>query len=331
MSKTTPRPPPTDEVTDDDINLRSLRQMESTIDQILLNCGQCAVYKFSNTSNEWERKEIEGSMFVVHRQTPQQSYAFVVINRLNTTNMLQTIDRNFDINQTVPYLLYKNSQNEIFCIWFYNENDCKNFGQSLQKIIDKLSEENNHQSQPDILKKLFQMDLNDERSPLRNHSNGTAVIRTPATTGPTGQPQKISLQVHQLFEHTMAAQSVPQLPVIPSEAHNLEDSLLNDVITPAMLTSQARAKPPESEPNALPLSQSPMTLGGHPQVSISAIPVNPVYTHNYIGIGKEKPAGQPNHLTMEQLKQTLVHLLQNDADFLHSIHSAYVNAISKLN
>ena len=303
-----------------------------------------AVYKFSNASNEWERKEIEGSMFVVHRQTPQQSYAFVVINRLNTTNMLQTIDRNFDINITIPYLLYKNSQNEIFCIWFYNENDCINFGQSLQKIIDKLSEENNqhNNTQPDILKKLFQMDLNnDERSVLRGHTNGGAVGRASGpSNGPTGQPQKLSLQVHQLFEsHTMSAQSVSQLPVIPSEAQNLEDSFLNDVITPAMLTSQTRVitvKPPDADSiNILPHPQSPMTaMSTCAQIQTSApIPVNHVYTHNFNlpVASKDKSLGQANHLTMEQLKQTLVHLLQNDADFLHSIHSAYVNGISKLN
>jgi hypothetical protein len=31
---------------------------------------------------------------------------------------------------------------------------------------------------------------------------------------------------------------------------------------------------------------------------------------------------------MEQLKRTLIHLLENDADFLHSIHSAYVRGVS---
>lgn len=34
-------------------------------------------------------------------------------------------------------------------------------------------------------------------------------------------------------------------------------------------------------------------------------------------------------LSMEQLKQTLVHLLQNNADFLHCIHSAYLNGVNR--
>lgn len=41
-----------------------------------------------------------------------------------------------------------------------------------------------------------------------------------------------------------------------------------------------------------------------------------------------RPFGQqPSILTMEQLKQTLIHLLQNDADFLHTIHSAYKQSV----
>lgn len=41
-----------------------------------------------------------------------------------------------------------------------------------------------------------------------------------------------------------------------------------------------------------------------------------------------RPFGQqPGTLTMEQLKQTLIHLLQNDADFLHTIHSAYKQSV----
>ena len=34
-------------------------------------------------------------------------------------------------------------------------------------------------------------------------------------------------------------------------------------------------------------------------------------------------------LSMEQLKQTLVYLLQNDADFLHHIHSTYVSVLQR--
>ena len=311
------------------INLRSLKQMDAHIDEIVLSCGQCAVYKFSNSSNEWERKEIEGSMFVVHRQIAP-NYGFVVINRLNTTNMFQSIDHNFDINITIPYLLYKNSKNEIFCIWFYNENDCKNFSERLQQIIAKLSEVNNHllqtQSNPnDILKKLFTMDINAEERGLsqRTQLNGQN-SRMPIQPTVSAQPQKLSLQVHQLFESHMGAQA---MPAIPSEAQTLEDPILSDVITPAMLTNQSSK--PKAIPNeslSLVQSQSPIAFS---QQSIGVTNTS-VYNQTYLPlmVSKDNSKG-PSPLTMEQLKQTLIHLLQSDADFLHSIHSAYIQAIKK--
>ncbi|XP_054161488.1 mRNA-decapping enzyme 1A-like [Oppia nitens] len=325
-----------DKSDDNGINLRSLKQIDRNIDEIISLCGQCAVYKFSKDNAEWERKEIEGSMFIVHRLPPDE-YSFVVINRLNTTNMLQTIDRNFDINITLPYLLYKNTLNEIFCIWFYDENDCKKFSQQLNNIINKLSNESNSSTQlNDIFKKLCPVttmatvDNNgDESHKLasnggHNGQRSQTQVSTHVSTQivnqtPTAKINKMSLRVHDLFQ--TAGQT---MPVIPTEAfvQNPED-LDDDVITPAMLTNQS------SKTNAKEIGVQSSTVLNQPQTM--ALNVNTSYNQNFLPqlmVNKDKvpPSGV---LSMEQLKQTLVYLLQNDADFLHSIHTAYVNGVQK--
>jgi hypothetical protein len=322
---------------DESINLRTLKCIDDTIDEILQFGGQVAVYKFSFHLNEWERKEIEGSMFVISRKV-KPNYAFVVINRLNTTNMFQTIGHNLDTKLQVPYLLYKNANNEIFCIWFYNESDCLNVGHKLQDIITKLSQENSQSHAPteeqmnqhknDIFKRLLSVDLNSDEKSHRNssalHSNGQNCQQI--------QIQRRSLQVKDLFESQMASLTITSKPTLPQEStqpqpqpqQNFDDCLLNDVITPAMLTDQ-RSKPNEPS-NTLVQSQSPI---------IFAPPQQPVLTttafgHNYKPIVQSADRSQTvQTLTMEQLKQTLIHLLQTDADFLHSIHNAYIAAVKK--
>ncbi len=317
---------------DESINLRTLKCIDDSIDEILQFGGQVAVYKFSFLLNEWERKEIEGSMFIISRKV-RPNYAFVVINRLNTTNMFQTIGHNLDTKLQVPYLLYKNANNEIFCIWFYNESDCLNIGHKLQDIINKLSQENSqsqasteeqtNQHKNDIFKRLLSVDLNsdDKRNSSALNSNGQNCQQM--------QTQRRSVQVKDLFELQMASLTITSKPALPQEStqpqQNFDECLLNDVITPAMLTDQ-RSKPNEPS-NTLVQSQSPIIFAPTQQQPVLN---TTTFGHNYKPIiqSTDRSPTVPT-LTMEQLKQTLIHLLQTDADFLHSIHNAYIAAVNR--
>lgn len=322
---------------DDSINLRTLRQIDESISSILLFGGQVAVYKYSFGINEWERKEIEGSMFVIERKVIP-NYGFIVINRLNTTNMFQLIAHNMDTKVQVPYLLYKNAINEIYCIWFYNEMDCVHVSDKLQFIVNKLQTQENSQSNDnkgltcgqsknDILKRLLSVELNSSDSDKlqRNTTIVSNILANGQTLIPTqSQPQRRSLQVKDLFESQMASLSIASKPELPVELsqHNFDDCLiLNDVITPAMLTDHnSKSKTNTTETlNTLLLNQ---------KTTQSPIPFTPIATNYLSNSVSEKSGGIPS-LTMEQLKQTLVHLLQNDADFLHSIHNAYIASINR--
>jgi hypothetical protein len=271
-------------------------------------------------------------MFIISRKV-RPNYAFVVINRLNTTNMFQTIGHNLDTKLQVPYLLYKNANNEIFCIWFYNESDCLNIGHKLQDIINKLSQENSqsqasteeqtNQHKNDIFKRLLSVDLNsdDKRNSSALNSNGQNCQQM--------QTQRRSVQVKDLFELQMASLTITSKPALPQEStqpqQNFDECLLNDVITPAMLTDQ-RSKPNEPS-NTLVQSQSPIIFAPTQQQPVLN---TTTFGHNYKPIiqSTDRSPTVPT-LTMEQLKQTLIHLLQTDADFLHSIHNAYIAAVNR--
>jgi len=83
------------------------------------------------------------------------------MNRLNTNNMVEDITKNFQIQVSEPYLLYRNKIGEINGIWFYNVGEGENISQFIQKLVKSLG--SNTQSpnnstinvQPTKLQQLF--------------------------------------------------------------------------------------------------------------------------------------------------------------------------------
>ena len=47
-------------------------------------------------------------------------FQFVVLNRLSSENLVETIDDNFQTELTEQFLLYRNLQEEILGVWFYS-------------------------------------------------------------------------------------------------------------------------------------------------------------------------------------------------------------------
>jgi hypothetical protein len=194
------------------------------------------------------------------------------------------------------------------------------------------------QPKNDIFKRLLSVDLNssDADKLQRNSTNGQNSLQTQTQT--PSHPQRRTLQVKDLFESQMASLSIAPKPVIPQESsqQNLDDCILNDVITPAMLTDQSstRPKPNTSEPlnpiiQTQKISHSPIIFTQPQQQPI----LNTSYGINYPPVmpnmSNTDRCGTVQSLTMEQLKQTMIHLLQTDADFLHSIHNAYIASVNR--
>nr|CAD1838642.1 unnamed protein product [Ananas comosus var. bracteatus] len=63
------------------------------------------------------RKDVEGSLFVVKRNT-QPRFQFIVMNRRNTDNLVEDLLGDFEYEVQVPYLLYRNAAQEVNGIWF---------------------------------------------------------------------------------------------------------------------------------------------------------------------------------------------------------------------
>ncbi|KAF9599561.1 hypothetical protein IFM89_039211 [Coptis chinensis] len=49
------------------INLKVLQRIDPSIEEILITAGHVTFYKFNIDKNEWSRRDVEGSLFVVKR------------------------------------------------------------------------------------------------------------------------------------------------------------------------------------------------------------------------------------------------------------------------
>ncbi|KAK7847450.1 mrna-decapping enzyme-like protein [Quercus suber] len=105
------------------LNLTVLQRIDPFIEEILITAAHVTFYEFNIESNQWSRKDVEGSLFVVKRNT-QPRFQFIVMNRRNTDNLVENLLGDFEYEVQVPYLLYRNASQEVNGIWFYNPREC---------------------------------------------------------------------------------------------------------------------------------------------------------------------------------------------------------------
>jgi len=98
-----------------------------------MSSPQVAIYKYVGT--EWEKTNIEGTLFVYERKC-EPCFGFLVLNRLSTTNLIQPITKDIELQDKTPFLLYKTK--EIHGIWFYESNNCQKLFVMMNSVIDKL-------------------------------------------------------------------------------------------------------------------------------------------------------------------------------------------------
>ncbi|KAL6537892.1 hypothetical protein OROHE_012179 [Orobanche hederae] len=116
--------PNLDEKTTKVLNLTVLQRIDPFVEEILITAGHVTLYEFNIDNSQWSRKDVEGSLFVVKRNT-QPRFQFIVMNRRNTDNLVENLLGDFEYEVQVPYLLYRNASQEVNGIWFYNARECE--------------------------------------------------------------------------------------------------------------------------------------------------------------------------------------------------------------
>ncbi|XP_021892529.1 mRNA-decapping enzyme-like protein [Carica papaya] len=117
------------------LNLTVLQRVDPFIEEILMTAAHVTFYEFNIESNQWSRKDVEGSLFVVKRNS-QPRFQFIVMNRRNTDNLVEDLLGDFEYEVQVPYLLYRNAAQEVNGIWFYHAHECEDVANLFSRILN---------------------------------------------------------------------------------------------------------------------------------------------------------------------------------------------------
>jgi len=124
------------------MNLASLQRIDPFIKAIIMSSPQVALYKYVET--EWEKTNIEGTLFVYERKC-EPTFGFLILNRLSSTNLIQPVTKDIELQDKTPFLLYKIK--DIHGIWFYEQANCQKLFATISQIIDRLRKGHNGQKE----------------------------------------------------------------------------------------------------------------------------------------------------------------------------------------
>ncbi|XP_067250248.1 mRNA-decapping enzyme 1A [Chanodichthys erythropterus] len=116
------------------MSLAALQHYDPYITTLLDVTGQVALYTFNSKANEWEKTEIEGTLFVYARSASPH-HGFTIMNRLSTENLVEPINKDLEFQLQDPFLLYRNGNLGIYSIWFYDKADCQRIAQLMLQIV----------------------------------------------------------------------------------------------------------------------------------------------------------------------------------------------------
>uniref|UniRef100_A0A8C5R516 5'-(N(7)-methylguanosine 5'-triphospho)-[mRNA] hydrolase n=1 Tax=Leptobrachium leishanense TaxID=445787 RepID=A0A8C5R516_9ANUR len=130
-----------------EMSLAALRHRDPFISSIVDVTGQVALYSFSPRTGEWEKTNIEGTLFVYTRSASPH-HGFTIMNRLNMNNLVEPVNKDLEFQLHEPFLLYRNASLSIYSIWFYDKNDCQRIAKLMMEVVQLESERTKTRASP---------------------------------------------------------------------------------------------------------------------------------------------------------------------------------------
>ncbi|CAF0876288.1 unnamed protein product [Rotaria sp. Silwood1] len=124
------------------INLQALQNRDPYISKIVDQAQRVCVYKFIAEKREWERKDLEGTLFVYERIC-KPYHGFVILSTVSRETFVQIIKPSMEFKHTPTYeafLQYKVDVGDIYGIWFISKNDCPRVTECLKSLTQKAKE-----------------------------------------------------------------------------------------------------------------------------------------------------------------------------------------------
>ncbi|WOL15657.1 mRNA-decapping enzyme-like protein [Canna indica] len=342
------------------LNLTVLQRTDPFVEEILMTAAHVTLYEFNVELNQWSRKDVEGSLFVVKRNT-QPRFQFIVMNRRNADNLVEDLLGDFEYEVQVPYLLYRNAAQEVNGIWFYDSHDCEAAANLFNRILNayskvppkpKVSPTKSDFEELEAVPGLSTIEgpldppisrvatpINDvPDDPLVNFFSSAMKVgnasnaiagQTPALPAAT----TVSSNISSVPNAVPTIQSAPILPMTSSpliqpinshESSSVSSNLASNLVKPSFFSpapSSALVMPPIS-------SSKPTVPPIHPPVAMQQPYGTPLLQPFPPPTPPASLTPAPNYglfITRDKVRDALSRLVQND-DFVDMVHREMMNA-----
>uniref|UniRef100_A0A667GDT4 5'-(N(7)-methylguanosine 5'-triphospho)-[mRNA] hydrolase n=1 Tax=Lynx canadensis TaxID=61383 RepID=A0A667GDT4_LYNCA len=261
-----------------EMSLAALKQHDPYITSIADLTGQVALYTFCPKANQWEKTDIEGTLFV-YRRSASPYHGFTIVNRLNMHNLVEPVNKDLEFQLHEPFLLYRNASLSIYSIWFYDKNDCHRIAKLMADVVEEETRRSQQAARDkqspsqangcsdhrpiDILEMLSRAKDEYERSAPSGHKHLT-VEELFGTSLPKEQPSVVGLDSEEVeklpgdasqkepssflpfpFEQSGGAPQSDNLGVHPASHHSVQPEVPTPVlITPASITQSSEKQAP---------------------------------------------------------------------------------------
>ncbi|XP_040008071.1 mRNA-decapping enzyme 1A [Xiphias gladius] len=231
------------------MSLAALQRQDPYIHKLLDVTGQVALYNFNSKANEWEKTEIEGTLFVYARSASPH-HGFTIMNRLSTENLVEPINKDLEFQLQDPFLLYRNGNLGIYSIWFYDKRDCQRIAQLMVKIVKQ------------------EADHAQRESPERGEPGRTNGVADPRPIDILELLSKAKEEYQRQSSHTMVKQitveelfgsSLPKDPSLPAMPTQNTNTAPSDPST-AYIQNQSFPTPAHQNPGSNQRHQAPPSL-----------------------------------------------------------------------
>ncbi|NP_001398685.1 mRNA-decapping enzyme 1A isoform 3 [Mus musculus] len=290
-----------------EMSLAALKQHDPYITSIADLTGQVALYTFCPKANQWEKTDIEGTLFV-YRRSASPYHGFTIVNRLNMHNLVEPVNKDLEFQLHEPFLLYRNASLSIYSIWFYDKNDCHRIAKLMADVVEEETRRSQQAARDkqspsqangcsdqrpiDILEMLSRAKDEYERSAPSGHKHLT-VEELFGTSLPKEQPTAMGLESEDTdkllgdasqkepssflpfpFEQSGGAPQSENLGIHSAAHHTVQPEVSTPVlITPASIAQSGDKHPPSY---TLPLSPvlSPTLPAEAPTTQVPHLPRN---------------------------------------------------------
>ncbi|XP_004411508.1 PREDICTED: mRNA-decapping enzyme 1A isoform X2 [Odobenus rosmarus divergens] len=300
-----------------EMSLAALKQHDPYITSIADLTGQVALYTFCPKANQWEKTDIEGTLFV-YRRSASPYHGFTIVNRLNMHNLVEPVNKDLEFQLHEPFLLYRNASLSIYSIWFYDKNDCHRIAKLMADVVEEETRRSQQAARDkqspsqangcsdhrpiDILEMLSRAKDEYERSTPSGHKHLT-VEELFGTSLPKEQPAVVGLdseEVEKLPGDASQKESSSFLPFSFEQSGGAPQSE-NLGVHPA-----AHHSVPPEVPTPVLITPASITQSGDKQAPGYAIPLRPVLSPT---LPAEAPTAQvppslPRNTTMMQAVKT---------------------------